>query len=151
LRLQPLQQSDELIVDEKRRGASVVDCVGDLFGRQTDIHRLQHGAHHRDCKERLKKAVAVPVEDAHGVAGHDPRFAQGRSETADPLPDLAIGEAPQIAVNHLLIRRLHERRVPQLLEDERILISGLSGLNQPSNHGGLPRLVSLRHFGVRKF
>ncbi len=95
----------------------MIDRVGDLLGRQPDIHRLQHGAHHRDREERLEKPVTVPVEDAHGITGQDPRSAQGRCETANPLLDLAIGEAPEIAVNDLLIRRLYARRVPQLLED----------------------------------
>src|SRR6267378_3052486 len=85
--------------------------------------------------------MTVPVEHAYGVTGHDTRLAQSRCETANPLLDLEIGEAPKIAVNDLLIRCLHARRVPQLLEDQRILISRFGGLNQPSHHGGLPRIV----------
>jgi hypothetical protein len=101
----------------------MIDRVDNLFRRQADIHRLQHRAHHRDREKRFEKAVAIPVEDPHGVTGHDTGFAQGRCETANPLLDLAVGEALQIAVDDLLIRSLHARRVPQLLEDQRILIS----------------------------
>ena len=90
----------------------MIDRKGDLFGRQADIHRLQHCAHHRDRKERLEKPMTVPIEDAYGVAWRDACLAQGRSETADPFPDLAVCEALQVTVDHLLIQRLHARRMP---------------------------------------
>jgi hypothetical protein len=31
--------------------------------------------------------------------------------------------------------------MPQLLEDQRILIGGIGDLNKPSDHGGLPTLL----------
>jgi hypothetical protein len=47
---------------------------------------------------------------------------QGRSEAADALPDVAIGETLKVPIEDLLIRSLDDRRVPQLFEDQRILI-----------------------------
>ena len=100
----------------------MVDRVGDLFRRQPDIHRLQHGSHHRDSKERFEKPVTVPIENADGVARANSNAMQRRSEAADALPDVAISEALQIPIDDLLMRRLDDRRVPQLFEDQRILI-----------------------------
>jgi hypothetical protein len=34
---------------------------------------------------------------------------------------------------------MQERCVPQLLEEQRILIGGFGDLNQSSDHGGLPQ------------
>src|SRR5262249_48648997 len=100
----------------------MVDRVGDLFWRQPDIDRLQHRSHHWDSEKRFKKSVAVPIENADGVARANSDVVQDRSEAADAFPDVAIGEAFKVPIDDLLIRSLDDRRVPQLFEDQRILI-----------------------------
>ncbi len=82
--------------------------------------------------------MAVPIEYADRVTRLDAGLAQGRRQSANSLADLAIRKALQIAINHLLVRRLDPWRMPQLLEYQRVLISGIGDLDQPSDHGGLP-------------
>ena len=106
---------------------------------------MQHCAHHWDRKKRFEKPVAVPVEDADRIAGLDAELFQRGRKPSDALSELTVGKARSIAINDLLIRRLQQRRVPQLLQDQGILIGGLGDLDQPSDHGGLPRTrLSLR-------
>src|SRR5262249_25011512 len=81
----------------------------------------------------------VPFEHADGVAGLDARLAERRGEATNPFLGLPVSKSLQVAVDDFLIRGLHARRVPELLEDERVLISGFVNLNQPSNHGSLLR------------
>ena len=100
----------------------MVDRVGDLFRREPDIDRLQHRSHHRDGEKRLEKPITVPIENADRVARANSYAVQGRSQASDALPDVAIGEALKIPIDDFLIRSLDNRRVPQLFEDQRILI-----------------------------
>src|SRR5258706_11642965 len=107
----------------------MIDRIGDLVRRQADVYRLQDGPHHRDGKIGLQEPVAVPVEDADGVAGADTEPAEAGSEPPDALAQATIGETLQVAVYDLLIGRHQERRGPQLLDEQGILISGLCGLH----------------------
>src|SRR6516162_10690280 len=77
---------------------------------------------------------------------------KGRGEAADALPDLAISEALLVPIDDLLIRSLDNRRVPQLLEDQRILICLLSDLYESSRHGRPPGflLVHLRYLSSKQ-
>ena len=90
----------------------MIDRVRDLFRRQTDIHRLQDGPHHRNGKVGLQESIAVPVEHADGVAGADAEPGEAGREPPDALAQLAIGEALYVAIYDHLIGRLHQRRMP---------------------------------------
>jgi hypothetical protein len=50
-------------------------------------------------------AVAVPFEDGDDVALVDADLVKAAGEPSDPLAELPIGAAPQIAVDDLLVRR----------------------------------------------
>ena len=54
------EKAKEFVVDQQGRRARMFDRVDDLFMRQTDVHRLQNGAHHRDGEKRLQKPMACP-------------------------------------------------------------------------------------------
>src|SRR5262249_34016352 len=92
-----------------------------------DIDGLQHGSHHRHRKERLEKPVAVPVQHPDRIARSHAHSGKRGSKAADPLPELAVGEAPQVAIDDLLVGSLEQWRMPQMLDDERILIGGFCG------------------------
>jgi hypothetical protein len=62
---------------------------------------------------------------------------EGRCKATDAFLNLPICETLEIAIDDLLIPRMQERCVPQLLEEQRILIGGFGDLNQPPDHGGL--------------
>ena len=111
LRLQSLEKTDKFIIDEEGRGFRVIDGIGDLLGREADVYRLQHRSHHRDCKECLKKPVAVPIENTDRISGPHAQFLQRGCEPSDAFSQLPISQARSIAINDLLILRLQERRV----------------------------------------
>src|SRR5262249_36743109 len=92
--------------------------------RQAHIDGLQDGAHHRHRKERLEKPVAVPVQHADRIARADADSCKRGGQAADPLPELAVSKASQVSIDDLLIGSLEQRRVPQMLDDERILTGG---------------------------
>ena len=101
-RLQLLQKPSEIVVHEKRRRPRVIDRVGDLVVRKADVDGLQHGAHHRDCEERLEETVAVPVHYANGVARSDAGSGKRRGEAADAVANVAVGKALDVPVDDLL-------------------------------------------------
>ena len=103
----------------------MVDRVGDLLRRQADIHGLQHGSHHRDRKKRFEKSVAVPVQHPDCIAGSDADSCKCGGQATDPPPELAVSEALQVSIDDLLIGGLEKRGVPQMLDDQRVLIGGL--------------------------
>ena len=118
----------------------MIDRICDLFRRQTDVHRLQDSPHHWNGKVGLQESVAVPVEHADGVAGADTKPVEAGREPPDALAQLPVSEAPHVAIYDLLIGRLHERRMPQLLYEQWILICGLGDLYGPSGHGGVLKI-----------
>ena len=86
----------------------------------------------QSAAEGFQESVAVPIEDANSLARLDPDFAERRRKAPNPVPDLAVGEAFSIAIDNLLIRRLQQRRMPQLLQQQRIcavghVASGIAG------------------------
>src|SRR5262249_36778560 len=65
----------------------------------------------------------------------------------DPLPELAVSEAPQVSIDDLLIGSLEQRRMPQMLQDERILIGGLRGRGATAKPARCRRLFWQRRPG----
>jgi hypothetical protein len=104
----------------------------------------------RSILELYDRAEDLNLEAVQKQPGEDRSKGYGLSEYA-PMRETQLAIRQLAIHNDLLIRRLYTRRVPQLLEDERKLIGGFGSLNQPSHHGGLPRLVispgrgSVRH------
>ncbi len=83
--LDGFEHRDEIVVDEKHRRTCVIDRVGDLFGRQADVHRLQDGPHHRHRETGLEETVAVPVEYPDGVAHADTEPGEARRQPSDAV------------------------------------------------------------------
>src|SRR6516162_11785528 len=52
-----MDKFDELIIDEQRRRACMIDRVGDLFRRQADVDRLKHRSHHRIAKKASRNLL----------------------------------------------------------------------------------------------
>ena len=119
----------------------MLDRVEDLLGRQTNVHRLQDGAHHRDGEEGFQEPVSVPVHHADGVAGAYAQFLQAARQATDAVAQHAIGEALLIAVDDLLVRRMQHRRVQKVLDQEGILICGGSYLDEPGRHRFIPLFI----------
>ena len=61
-----------------------------LIRRKTDVHRMQHRADHRYGKEAFQVAMAVPVEQRHGVTGFHAGGRQGVGQFANPLVERLV-------------------------------------------------------------
>ena len=70
----------------------MIDRIGDLLGRQPDVDRLQHDSHHRNGEKGFKKSVAVPVENAHRVAGLDANLGKSARQPADAVAQIGVGQ-----------------------------------------------------------
>jgi hypothetical protein len=82
----------------------------------------KHHSHHRDGEKRFKESVAVPVEDPDRLARHYTDSCEGARQPPDPVAQFGVGHALQVAVNDLLARCLGERRMKELLDQQRIRI-----------------------------
>src|SRR5215467_11273237 len=136
-----MDKFDELIIDEQRRRACMIDRVGDLFRRQADVDRLKHRSHHRDREKGLEKSVAVPVQHSDRVTRSNTDLSQRARQPPDAVPKLAVSQSSEIAVDDLLLRRLHQRSVEQLLDKQGIRIGRRRDGNPPTVHGVLPPVV----------
>ena len=135
------EKRKEFVIDQEGRRACMFDRVDDLLMRQTNVHRLQDGAHHRDGEERFQKPVSVPVHHADGVAGAYAQFLQPARQTTDAVAQHAIGEALLIAVDDLLVRRMQHRRVKKVLDQQGILICGGGHLDESARHCFIPLFI----------
>src|SRR5262249_13367052 len=63
------------------------------------------------------------------VAGPDAQACKRGGEAPDPLPQLTVCKASRVAIDDLLIGSLEQRRMPQMLDEQRILVDGLCGCN----------------------
>ena len=90
--------------------------------RKPHVDRLQHHSHHRNGEKGFKKSVAVPVEHPDRLARAHADFCEGARQPPDPITQFGVGQALQVAVDDLLARRLGERRVEELLDQQRIRI-----------------------------
>jgi len=96
---------DELIIDEQRRRACMIDRVADLLQRQADVDRLKHRSHHRDREKGFEKSVAVPVQHSDRVARSNTDLSQRARQPPNAVPKLAVSQSSEIAVDDLLLRR----------------------------------------------
>jgi hypothetical protein len=143
------EDGQELGVHQHHVGAGVVEGVQDLLGRQAHVHRLQDGAHHRHREEAFEVAVAVPVHHRHGVAGLHAQPGEHAGQPADALAQLAVAVAPPAHVGDLLVRRHGQRRVQELLDEQRIGVGVGRALDQADGHGfSLPLLWFCEGWGA---
>ena len=141
-----LDHRQELVVDEQVVVLGVVDGVEYLLGRQADVDGVQHRAEHGHGEKAFQVAVAVPVHHRHRVAGPDAQFGEGAGQPADPLAQVAVGVAEQVAVDDLLVRVVHHRGVEQVFDQQGIGVGGGGALDDRGGHkwctwgekGGMP-------------
>ena len=119
---QRLDQRQEIDIEQQGRGAGVVQRIEQLLGRQGEVPRLQHRAHHRDGEVAFVVAVAVPVQHRDHVAGLDAEIGQRAGQPPQPVAELPVG-VPALAIDDDLLGRAGQRRVQQMLDEQRILVS----------------------------
>ena len=74
------QQRNQRSVHQDHVVFGVVDHVGELLGEETDVQRMQHGAHARDGKVGFEMFLVVPLESGDTVAGTDAQSFQRGGE-----------------------------------------------------------------------
>ena len=105
LRVDRLQQRQELGVDEDHVVLGVIDRVEHLLGRDPDVHRVQHRTHHRHGEEAFEVAVAVPVHDRDRRTRADAERDERGREAVHALAERGIRVAQPIGVDDLLCAR----------------------------------------------
>ena len=79
------------LVDEEHRGPGVLEDVGDLAGREPEVHRHADGAEPVRREQRLHVLRPVAHEHRHAVAGRDAPGCERRREPLDAVMELAPG------------------------------------------------------------
>ncbi|SAL07657.1 hypothetical protein AWB81_08213 [Caballeronia arationis] len=121
-----IDDRQEVRMNEKDLRARMVDRVGDLRWREPHVDRLQHGTHHRNGEVAFEVAMAVPVHHRDGAAHLRAVAAEAMCKARDALAHRAIGQARFAAIDDLLIGRMDERCMQQMLDQQRVRIRRLS-------------------------
>ncbi|VTR67498.1 conserved hypothetical protein [Desulfosarcina cetonica] len=115
-------QFGELIVHEQRLAVRVVDDVGHLVGRQTDIDAHQGRADHGHGVVGLEHGRGVGADEGHLVALGDAFFLQGAGQAVDARVKLAVGPA-DIAIDHrFLVGKHHGATDDKIYRGENIIV-----------------------------
>ncbi|MNZ89996.1 hypothetical protein D3C78_1089440 [compost metagenome] len=132
-----LHQRQEIIMHQHHVILGVVHGVEHLLGREADVDRVQHRANHRHGKETLKVAVAVPIEQGHGIPCLDACVDQGIGQAPDPLVERAVVVAQLVCVDDLLLRCVAGPREQQAFDQQGIAVSAFCGRDYFCfRHGG---------------
>ena len=100
----------------------MVDGVNELLGRQADVDRVQHGAHHRHRKKTLQVTVAVPVHYGDGVTGLHALLLQHAGQPGHTLKKGFVVVAHTVPVNDFLFRGINQGRGENVLDQKLIRI-----------------------------
>ncbi|MNP40422.1 hypothetical protein D3C76_1340640 [compost metagenome] len=117
-----LHQGHEVVMHQHQVIFGVVHGVQHLLWRQAHIDRVQHRTDHRHGKEALQVAVAVPIEQGHGVPGLDPGVDQRVGQLADALIERAVVVAQLVRVDDLLVGRIARAREQQAFDQQWVVV-----------------------------
>ena len=98
----------------------MVQRVADLIRRQPYVHCLQRSPQHRGRKHAFQIAVAVPIHDGHRIPHLDAEPRKQAGQAGDPLTQLAIAVAGQIAIDDLALGCSGHSMKKELLEQQRV-------------------------------
>ncbi|MNL60881.1 hypothetical protein D3C87_1847340 [compost metagenome] len=105
-----------------------------LLRRQANVHRVQHRADHRHGEEAFQVAVAVPIEQGHGVTGLDPGRRQRIGQAANTLVEGLVAVAQLVGVDDFPARLVAHAGQQQLLDQQGIGIGAVGGRNYFCRH-----------------
>ncbi|MNN33516.1 hypothetical protein D3C81_1472780 [compost metagenome] len=139
LPLQLFDQGQEVVMHQHQVILGVVHGEEHLLRRQANVHGVQYRADHRHGKETLQVAVAVPVEQGHGVPGLDAGGGQGVGQAADPLIEGLVAVAQFVGVDDFPPWLVAHPGQQQLLDQQRIGIGAGGRWNDfCRDHAGVP-------------
>ncbi len=113
------EYGQELAVHQDDVVFGVVDGVENLLGRKAHVDGVKGGAHHGNGKEAFKVSVAVQIHDPHGVPGLSSELGEPACQSADAVAEVAVAKARLRAINDFLLGGADERRVQQVLDQQR--------------------------------
>jgi hypothetical protein len=90
LGLDVLQAVRELGVDEQHAGPGVLDDVGDLVARQSEVHRYEHPPVAADPPERRQQPRAVVADHGHALTEPDAELVELCRDPACPQAHLGV-------------------------------------------------------------
>jgi len=83
----PLQQWEQVRVDQHRPVTGVADDEGQVLGRQAQVEGVEHPTGAGDGEVRLEVTGAVPGQGAHGGVTVQPEVVEACIELAGPGPE----------------------------------------------------------------
>src|SRR5712692_10119517 len=86
-----LEEWEERLIDEEDLVLSILDDEFQVLWEQTQVERMQDGAHAGHGVVQLKVSVVVPRQRGHAIAGFDAESLEGAGEAIDAADHLAIG------------------------------------------------------------
>nr|WP_136634036.1 hypothetical protein [Marinobacter sp. DS40M8] len=117
----------------------MVHGVDDLLGRQAYVHRMQHGANHRDGKEAFQVPGRIPVHHSNGIAPFDTRVGEGVGQSVDTFNQVGIGVLAAVGVDDFLVGRVPGAGKKQLFDQQWVLVSVVCRLQDAGLcHGSVP-------------
>jgi hypothetical protein len=87
----PGQQGDQHGIDDDDLVLGVVDHIGQLFGEEAQVQRVQYRAHGGDAQVGLEVGLVVPQERTHPVTVAHPDPLQGPGQSLGAVGDLGEG------------------------------------------------------------
>ena len=109
----------EARIDEDDRVARVIDDVGQVRRRETDVEGMENRAGERRRPVDLEMAMAVPRERRHAIAAADAEARQGAGEPHRALGEIAVGIAKHRSARHARGDPLAGEESPATLEEVR--------------------------------
>ncbi|MCY1246829.1 hypothetical protein D9M72_601020 [compost metagenome] len=95
---------------------------------------MQHRADHRHGEEAFQVAVAVPIEQGHGVTGLDPGCGQRIGQAANTLVESLVAVAQLVGVDDFPARLVAHPGQQQLLDQQGVGIGAFGGWNYFCRH-----------------
>ena len=118
------QDRQQRTVGEDHFVFGVVGDVGDLFGEQPDVQRVQHPARARRSEVQLEVTVGVPCERRHSARGGDAEVVECAAEAPGPLcPAPVVGalDAGSGCGHDLLVREQRLGAFNERVQGERLV------------------------------
>ena len=120
-----LQHRHERVVDEHHLVLGVVRDVGQLLLEQTDVERVEHGAHAGHAHVRLEMPLRVPGERGDPVTVPHAKRLERAAQAVDPVANVGVARAGGAVVceRHHLAVAVHQAHAPEdVLQRERMVV-----------------------------
>ncbi len=88
-------QGHQIGIDEYHLVAGVVDYVGNLVSKESDVHRVANPARIGGCPVELMMTLVVPGKCRYGIANLQSQRVESRCELSHPGVGRSVGRSGQ--------------------------------------------------------